>query len=300
MHPNVIRFPSALGVILSFVQIAIGFRCVSYNIRSGDNVNGVFNLNNTAEIIRQLNPDIVGLQEVDRFTSRHPIDEPSFLANQTNMYSIFAKMRSYEGGDYGICILSRNMVLDSRIFHYRRPGEISQWKKALECSGDPVPGDYCQGALAVLIEVSPSEAKLQLKTNSISTSKKIWFVTTHLGLYDMQLNESMQLFEFLNSLMSVNAPIVITGDMNSTPESDAIQFLTRKANMIDQWASCGKGFGYTFSSDTPTRRIDYQFTYSKENVTTNGIRCIQSFLINTLASDHLPVTTDYLLDIGQE
>jgi exonuclease III len=146
----------------------------------------VYNLSRTAEAIRQMNVDIIGLQEVDNNTDRHPHDnQAQVLANLTGLtYHLFAKFRDFESGGYGVAILSRFPIESSSTFHFSKPsllGECFQlsspftWTLNL-ClfvgAGEPktcaVPfeGDYCQGAVVVKVNTG---------------SQKIWFGTTHLG-----------------------------------------------------------------------------------------------------------------------
>ena len=45
-------------------------RVLTYNIRHGEGMDGVYDLGRIAEIIRGAHPDVVALQEVDRGTER--------------------------------------------------------------------------------------------------------------------------------------------------------------------------------------------------------------------------------------
>jgi endonuclease/exonuclease/phosphatase family metal-dependent hydrolase len=183
---------------------------------------------------------------VDVNTLRHPVDEPAELSAMTGMQALFAKMRDYEGGQYGIAILTKFKVTAHKEFHYQKPMALqaSFGKSSFQidffiflllqstCAGDPVPGDYCQGALAVRVLIPISNAVTE-----------IWFVTTHLGLSGVQLNESQQLYDqfFQQLLEEEDIPIVFTGDFNSTPDSPAIQYLVKQRDIKDQWPMCGKG-----------------------------------------------------------
>ena len=62
-----------------------------------------------ATVIKQQQPDVVALQEVDVYTTRsgktlHQADE---LARLTGMKAYFAKAIDYAGGAYGVAILSK-------------------------------------------------------------------------------------------------------------------------------------------------------------------------------------------------
>jgi len=48
-----------------------------------------------------------------------------------------------------------------------------------------------------------------------------------------------------------------------------------------------KGGGLSYRADKPTKRIDYIFTRR-----TDRVRAKKGWLVNTLASDHLPLVAD--------
>ena len=65
-----------------------------------------------AKVINDQKPDLVGLQEVDRGVERtQHIDEIAELAKLTKMDYAFAFNLPYQGGQYGVAILSRFRIL---------------------------------------------------------------------------------------------------------------------------------------------------------------------------------------------
>lgn len=70
---------------------------------------GAEGLEKVAEAIRQVSPDIIGLQEVDVGCRRSAFaDEPAELARMAGYpYHAFAKATSVDGGAYGTALLSR-------------------------------------------------------------------------------------------------------------------------------------------------------------------------------------------------
>jgi endonuclease/exonuclease/phosphatase family metal-dependent hydrolase len=191
---------------------------MSYNIRSGSNVNDVYNLTATAAEINNIHstvsgPFLVGIQEVDVNTTRHPVNQPELLAQMTGLHSVFARMRDFEGGGYGILILSSVQPLRHRVLHYNGTSPT-------KCHDQHV-ADYCQGASAVWF----------------GPPLNIWFVTTHLGLDGVQLEEMRQLVEveyflfvkklervenvLLQFVKTLDGPVYITGDFNRYLQSYA-------------------------------------------------------------------------------
>ena len=69
------------------------------------------NYNNTAKVISLLDPDVIALQELDKFTTWHPHDQLQELADRTGMKPYYCKTIDYRGGDYGIGILSKREPL---------------------------------------------------------------------------------------------------------------------------------------------------------------------------------------------
>ena len=69
------------------------------------------NYNNTAKVISLIDPDVIALQELDKFTTWHPHDQLQELADRTGMKPYYCKTIDYRGGDYGIGILSKREPL---------------------------------------------------------------------------------------------------------------------------------------------------------------------------------------------
>ncbi len=75
--------------------------------------------------------------------------------------------------------------------------------------------------------------------------------------------------------------VLVGGDFNSTAESD-VQTVIRHAGLRDAWLECGRGDGFTYPADTPTKRIDYLYL-------TGTITCTSAEVLATTASDHRPL-----------
>src|SRR5947209_8634714 len=84
-------------------------RVMTYNIHVGVGMDKKLDVQRIAEVINQEKPDLVGLQEVDRGVKRtEGKDEIAELANLTRMDYAFAHNLDYQGGQYGVAILSRS------------------------------------------------------------------------------------------------------------------------------------------------------------------------------------------------
>jgi len=86
---------------------------MTYNIHVGVGMDKALDLQRIANVINHIHPDLVGLQEVDRGVKRtQGVDEIAELARMTRMQFVLAHNLDYQGGQYGVAILSRFASLD--------------------------------------------------------------------------------------------------------------------------------------------------------------------------------------------
>jgi endonuclease/exonuclease/phosphatase family metal-dependent hydrolase len=82
--------------------------------------------------------------------------------------------------------------------------------------------------------------------------------------------------------------ILVIGDLNQEPSSNAIQYLQR-AGLVDCWARvCHGQSGYTYPADAPTTRIDYVLLRSSSRRIAN-MRLVGA---TPRLSDHLGIVAD--------
>lgn len=104
-------------------------RSVSWNIRHGTDAAGEPRLEAQAALIQAQIPDIVLLQELDRFVDRSGgVDQLAVLAELTNLeHHAFGSNLDLGGGSYGCGILSRWPVLSVKNYsvpQMQLPGEL--------------------------------------------------------------------------------------------------------------------------------------------------------------------------------
>jgi endonuclease/exonuclease/phosphatase family metal-dependent hydrolase len=229
-------------------------RVMTYNIHVGIGLDKKLDLPRIAGVINAQHPDLVGLQEVDRGVTRtQGIDEIAELAKLTRMDYAFAFNLGYQGGQYGVAILSRFPIrgTDHRLYQNLREAERRGFIRA---------------------EVSVRGRLLN-------------FVTTHLDYQhdDGRLFEARQL---LSGLRDVKGPLIVVGDFNDTPSGHTYQLI--RYQFGDAWIeSRGTEAGFSFPANKPSRRIDYIFVRS-----TDRVRTKRAWTVDTLASDHIPVVAD--------
>lgn len=107
-----------LGKVRSQASDAAGrntLRIMSYNIRNGMGIDDHTDYDRTAAAIIRVDPDVVAVQEVDSVTGRSgQTDVLRVLAGKTRMYPVFAPAIAYDGGKYGIGVLSKEKPVSFR------------------------------------------------------------------------------------------------------------------------------------------------------------------------------------------
>jgi endonuclease/exonuclease/phosphatase family metal-dependent hydrolase len=231
-----------------------------YNIHAGKDAPGVDNLERLSELIRSTNADIVLLQEVDNGTKRSGnVNQPALLAERTGLHAAFGSALDYDGGKYGIAILSRWPILVDTLIHL--PVDPPQER----AGGSHEP----RGALRVIVK-SPYGRLAVINTHLDATAVDRW-----------RRQEADSIVSVVAQTLTTERLVIAGGDFNSTPES-AVQVAVRGGGLRDSWMECNGGQGFTFPDDTPVKRIDYLFL-------TGDIRCTSAHVINTRVSDHRPL-----------
>ena len=115
-----------LVFILAGITLAVygqsQLKVMSYNVRHCAGMDLVVDYDRTAAVIAQQQPDVVALQELDSTTGRsEQHDQLGELANRTQYYPVFGSAIDYDGGKYGVGILTREQPVSTR--HIPLPGE---------------------------------------------------------------------------------------------------------------------------------------------------------------------------------
>jgi endonuclease/exonuclease/phosphatase family metal-dependent hydrolase len=244
-------------------------RVLVYNIHAGKDAAGVDNLAGVAALVRDTRADLVLLQEVDQGTRRSGnVDQPAVLALRTGLHVAFGSALDYDGGEYGVAILSRWPIIDDTLIHL--PVEPPQQR----AGGSHEP----RGALRTVVQAP--------------WGRTIVF-TTHLdasGPDTYRRQEGRTVSALVADARRSNAFVMIGGDFNSTPESLAQQEL-RASGLRDAHGECGRGDGFTFPAESPVKRIDYLFL-------TGPMTCTSAEVIETRVSDHRPVIFEVRIPAG--
>src|SRR4051794_5770560 len=94
--------------------LPIRLRVVTYNIHHGEGTDGRIDLERIADLLCGMQPDLVALQEVDRNTARTgDVDQFETLERLTGLRGAFGKAMDFDGGSYGVTVLSRLPLLNA-------------------------------------------------------------------------------------------------------------------------------------------------------------------------------------------
>lgn len=207
----------------------------------------------TAEAIKKLNPDIIGLNEIRHLGDREGYDKQiPILSDLTDIpYGFFAKAINVEGGNtpYGNGILSKYPIVSAEVITIPDPA--------------PRTGTSYYESRCIL------KAKLE---------GDITVLVTHFGLNpDEQENAVNTAVANLESKRCI-----LMGDFNIPPDNPLLDRIREK--MKDVTEGSNRNF-LSFSSDNPEIKIDYIFV-------SPDIDVISCDIPDIVCSDHFPHTAE--------
>lgn len=172
---------------------------MSYNVRNGKGMDNKRNLNRTAAVIRAAQPDVVALQEIDSVTRRSEgNDVAAVLGRKCSMYHTFSKAIDYDGGGYGVALLSREKPV--AVQRFALPGR--------------------------------EEARTLLYVEF----EQYAVVSTHLSLTAEDRMASLAVIDSVATMCTKS--IYIAGDWNATPESAFGRALGEKMQYLTDTKAC--------------------------------------------------------------
>ena len=234
-------------------------RVLVLNMHAGKDARGVDNLERVAALVRETGADIVLLQEVDVRTQRSGgVDQPAVLASLTGHSAAFGRTLDYQGGLYGIAVLSRWPIVRDTMLQL--PVTPPQGRAG---------GSYePRGALVATVE--PPGGRVTVINTHLDASRDEQY----------RLQELATLIAEAHRRLGEPGSLLVGGDFNAQPESEVIRRV-RESGWADAWVQCGGGGpGFTFPADSAVRRIDYLFLV-------NSAVCTGTRVVGQGVSDHL-------------
>ncbi|MBP1917507.1 endonuclease/exonuclease/phosphatase family protein [Lederbergia galactosidilytica] len=231
-------------------------KCLSYNIHHGVGLDEKLSLGRIANLIKDAEATIIGLQEVDRFFGERSQfqDQGLELAKQLDFHFTYGANINEpplsghtENRQYGNALLSKYPIVE--VENISLP------------TLDPEP----RGVIKALLDV-----------HGVS----VCVMNTHLSL-DKE-SQQLQIQRLIELISTAKSPVILMGDFNAEVNNEEIKTLLTQTNLTDCFAGIEQN--QTFPADAPTSRIDYIFM--------KGLQTKQSYVLQGEGSDHLPIVTE--------
>ena len=191
MKKNLLFIFAALFTFSAQAQNTL--KLMSYNIKNANGMDNVCNFQRIANVINNTSPDVVAIQEVDSMTNRsgqkYVLGE---IAERTQMHGYFAPAIDYDGGKYGIGLLTKQLPLRLQTL--------------------PLPG------------------REEARTLILAEFADYIYCCTHMSLTEEDRMKSLELVKAFTS--SSTKPLFLAGDMNAEPESGFIKELQKDFQIL--------------------------------------------------------------------
>lgn len=218
-------------------------RTVSYNILHGVGMDKKLSILRTAKRLRNLQPDIVGLAEVDLNCRRSGgVNQARELGRALGMHSAFGKFMDHDGGEYGMGILSKFPTV-----------EVTSLQ--LPPGGEP--------RVALMAEVQ------------LPNDERILVVHVHFDWIDDDKVRFAQAQKLQQYLQTVKLPVVLLGDFNDEPGSRTLalfqDFLEAKKPADEN---------LTWPANAPEIEIDFIFAAPTDRWSAQGTRVVAEKVVS--------------------
>lgn len=244
------RFLTVLILLLGCRLCLAGdtLKVMSFNLRFGE----LASMEQIADSIASVNPDIVLLQECDWNTSRkrapaqNGVRFVNVLADHTGMFGLFGKAINYCGGYYGVGILSKYPIIASERVLLPWDGKTEQ-----RC------------LLTADVE--------------LPSGRTVTVASTHLEVRSDVLRVEQAKF-VTECLKRHPNPVILAGDMNAEPGTPEIDYLQK------EWKDCTNA-ERTFSTYKLECKIDYILVHPAKEFEVLGYERLDRIVL----SDHYPI-----------
>ena len=200
-------------------QVTDTLRILAYNTHHGAGMDEVLDLERIADLIRSVNPDVVTLQEIDQVVDRTgDVDQPQRYGELTEMEARFGEFMPYQGGAYGMALLSRLPILE--------------WENIRLPDG------------------AEPRSTLTARVRLPGSGREVWVAGIH--FYRTEEERLAQARVTRDFFQETRIPVILAGDFNSQPDQGVMTFLA------EEWEIPQKeGIPFTYPADDPEREIDF-------------------------------------------
>ena len=227
-------------------------RIMTYNIHHCEGVDGKLDVERIAGVIRKQECALVALQEVDRNTTRSQgVDQLAELGRLTGLQPYFGKAIDYGGGEYGLGILSKLPIAETKVFQLPS-------------------GTKREQRIAIEVVVKPK------------AGPRFVFVCTHLDHSSGENDRTQQIAELKKRFGGGPSQAILAGDFNCTSDKPEL------APILAYWADVdAQKLSPTIPVAKPNRKIDYIFLQRDCPWSVGSAEVLDE----PVASDHLPLVT---------
>lgn len=175
------------------VQAQNTLKLMTYNIKNANGMDDVCNFQRIANVINNASPDVVAIQEVDSMTKRsgqkYVLGE---IAERTQMHAYFAPAIDFDGGKYGIGLLTRQVP--------------------------------------VRLQTIPLPGREEARALILAEFEDYIYCCTHMSLTEEDRMESLKIVKSFTA--PYKKSLFLAGDMNAEPESDFIKELQKDFQLL--------------------------------------------------------------------
>lgn len=209
---------------------------VSYNIHHGRGLDDRVDLERIADVLRRFDADVIALQEVDERVERSGrVDQAARLGELLGMHHAFGSFFDYQGGRYGMAILSRCPI--RRAEPYRLP-------------------DGNEPRIALIADIA------------LPNGDAFTVVDVHFDWVQDDGFRYAQASVVAGMLEAMEGPFILIGDFNDLPNSRTLSSFRRVATEAPK----PRGASFTFPSTEPAREIDYVFMSPRDAWSVDSVR----------------------------
>lgn len=232
--------------------------CGNYgNWKKGDEL--PVNIAHTAQMIAEINADIIGLNEVYTIGDREDfcLQEEKLAKLAGYPYYVFAKGKEFEWVTIGNAILSKYPILKVKKIAVPAPSEEER---------NPNEKSWYEDRVLLCVEIEVD-------------GKNVCVISSHFGLNP---TEQRNIVKEVCKVIEERENVVLMGDFNMLPDNEILSPLYARLKSVAKETG---NMEYTFASYDPQIQIDYIFVPKNTRV--------KSYTVyKKIVSDHRPISAE--------